>query len=71
MKRMTGEVTVKTKSYTFYNHIEPRHDKTNVMRLRPDGSRPAGTSAQSDQDPCCSLTTPITSKETDSEQHGS
>jgi peptide YY len=28
-------------------------------------------SAQSDQDPCCSLTYPITSIETDSEQHGS
>jgi hypothetical protein len=27
--------------------------------------------AQSDQDPCCSLTNPITSSETDSEQHGS
>jgi hypothetical protein len=28
-------------------------------------------SAQSDQDPCCSLTNPITSRETESEQHGS
>jgi hypothetical protein len=27
--------------------------------------------AQSDQDPCCSLINPITSRETDSEQHGS
>jgi hypothetical protein len=26
---------------------------------------------QSDQDPCCLLTNPITSRETDSEQHGS
>jgi hypothetical protein len=26
---------------------------------------------QSDQDPCCSLTNSITSRETDSEQHGS
>jgi hypothetical protein len=33
------------------------------MRLRP-------ASAQSDQDPCCSLTNPIASRETDSEQHG-
>jgi hypothetical protein len=43
---------------------EPRHDKTNIMGLRP-------ASAQSDQDPCCSHTNPITSRETDSEQHGS
>jgi hypothetical protein len=28
-------------------------------------------SAQCDQDPCCSLTYPIASSETDSEQHGS
>jgi hypothetical protein len=35
---------------------EPRHDKTNIV--------------QSDQDPCCSLTNPITSRDTDSEQHG-
>jgi hypothetical protein len=33
------------------------------------GLRPA--SAQSDQDPCCSLTKSITSRETGSEQHGS
>jgi hypothetical protein len=44
---------------------EPRHDKTNDQH----GSRPACTSAQSDQDPCCSLTNTITSRETDSEQH--
>jgi hypothetical protein len=35
------------------------------------GSRPACASAQSDQDPCCSLTNPIASRETDSEHHGS
>jgi hypothetical protein len=35
------------------------------------GSRPACASAQSDQDPCCSLTSPIISWETDSEHHGS
>jgi hypothetical protein len=35
------------------------------------GSRPACASKQSDQDPCCSLTNPITSRETDSEQYGS
>jgi hypothetical protein len=28
-------------------------------------------SAQSDQDPCCSLTNPFTSRENNSEQHGS
>jgi hypothetical protein len=34
------------------------------------GSRPACASAQSDQDPYCSLTYSISSRETDSEQHG-
>jgi hypothetical protein len=54
------EVTgiVKTQVY------EPRHDKTNIVGLRP-------ASTQSDQDPCCSLTNSFTSRETDSEQHGS
>jgi hypothetical protein len=33
------------------------------------GSTPACAPAQSDQDPCCSLTNPITSTETDSKQH--
>jgi hypothetical protein len=42
------------------NIIEPRHDKTNIMG-----------SAQCDQDPSCSLTNPITRRETESEQHGS
>jgi hypothetical protein len=35
------------------------------------GSSPACASTQSDQDPCCMLTNPITSRETDSEQHES
>jgi hypothetical protein len=35
------------------------------------GSRPACASAQSDQDPWCSLTNSFTNTETDSEQHGS
>jgi hypothetical protein len=34
------------------------------------GSRPACASAKSDQNPCCSLTNPLTRTETDSEQHG-
>jgi hypothetical protein len=41
--------------------FEPRHDKTNIVCA----------SAQSDKDPCCSLTNSFTSRETDSEQHGS
>jgi hypothetical protein len=41
------------------------------MVCNQHGSRPACTSAQSDQDPCCSLTNPITSREINSVQHGS
>jgi hypothetical protein len=38
----------------------PRHDKTNIVRLRPAWIQTR-----------CSLTNPITSRETDMEQHGS
>jgi hypothetical protein len=44
-----------------YSKYEPRHDKTNIVRLRPAWI----ASAQSDQDPCCSLTNSITSREID------
>jgi hypothetical protein len=52
----------------FLRIIEPRHDKTNIMGLQPAWIQKQP--AQSDHDPCCSLTYPITSRETDSEQHG-
>jgi hypothetical protein len=45
---------------------QQKADKTNQH-----GSRPACTFAQSDQDPCCFLTNPFTSRETDGKQHGS
>jgi hypothetical protein len=51
--------------------FEPRHDKTNIVRLRPAWIQTSLRTAQSDQDPCCSLTNSVTSRETDSEQHGS
>jgi hypothetical protein len=48
--------------------IEPCHDKTNIIGLRPAWIQ-TSLRAQSDQDPFCSLSNPITCKETDSEQH--
>jgi hypothetical protein len=47
--------------------FEPRHNKTNIMGLRPAWIQTSLRILQSDQDPCCSLTDPITSRETDSE----
>jgi hypothetical protein len=43
---------------------ESRHDKTNIVRLRP-------TFAHSDQDPCCSLSVSLLVIGFVSEQHGS
>jgi hypothetical protein len=45
---------IKWNYYTKYIY-EQRHDKTNIMLCDQHGSRPACASAQSDQDPCCSL----------------
>jgi hypothetical protein len=50
---------------------ELRHDKTNIMRLRPAWIQTSLRIHASDQYPCCSLTNPITSREIDSKQHGS
>jgi hypothetical protein len=54
---------------------EPRHHKTNIVRLRPawiwtslDLDQPE---AKSDQDPCCSLSVSLLVKVLLSEQHGS
>jgi hypothetical protein len=44
--------------------------KPTVLVCDQHGSRSACASSQSDQDPCCSLTNPITRKETDIAQHG-
>jgi hypothetical protein len=46
------------------NTFEPRHDKANIMGLRP-------TSAQSDQDQCCLLSVSLLVLGFVSEQHGS
>jgi hypothetical protein len=51
--------------------FEPHHNKTNIVRLRPAWIKTSLRIVQSDQDPCCLLTNPITSRETDSEQSGS
>jgi hypothetical protein len=45
--------------------FEPRHDKTNIMRLQPAWIQTSLRVRQSDQDSCYSLTNPITSRETD------
>jgi hypothetical protein len=51
----------------FYICAAPWQNQCNVFETSMDPDQPA----QSDQDLCCSLTNPITSRGTDSEQHGS
>jgi hypothetical protein len=52
-------------------HMSRAMTKPTLCVCDQHGFRPACASAQSDQDPCCSLTNSIASRETDSEQHGS
>jgi hypothetical protein len=63
--------TKNTKSTFEFVYNEPRHDKTNIMGLRPAWIQNSLRIRAVWSGPCCALTNPITSRETDSEQHGS
>jgi hypothetical protein len=71
-------VSIEIYLFNFIASLQACQNKAHMSRVMTKpwvcdqhGSKSACASTQSDQDPCCSITNLITSRETDSEQHGS